>query len=645
MTADRFLGKTLDGRYEIDALLGSGGMGSVYKAKESALARFVAIKILLNHRLDDDESRLRFEREAEINANLSHEHIVKFYRFGISAEGFPYIATEYLEGITLKRRMSQSPAIGWREAATMAVQILRALEAAHKQGIVHRDLKPENLILISSSSTSSSNSSAEAAPCVKIVDFGLSKTICDPRQDAQNLTRTGELIGSVLYMSPEQCQGKKPDHRADLYSLSCILYEILADTPPFLADNPMGVVFQHANSKAKPLDSYQQASKIPRQLLSIIEKGMHKEPQERYQTASEFCLALEALLNEEKPELLSGKQSFGLKQLAVSAIAAVVLLSAYYVFVLRKNTDNKIRELTKGSQGRSDRNAQRYAELRAKQIKRYEHDWQRAQAAGDTAQRDAAALEIIKLAMESTRNLYYHREYAQAAKFAQLAKSYKSKTVPIEAWQLMEMGVSQSSCDLYAAAERSFVEALERCKELGGVPHREALIYCRRSVNQLKKGNPRLAAEYFAEASSRWKGSIHTGVEARVLKSASGAETDNIRFAGAPSAQALVVWSELNKLKWKEADYGDLLVLVNHISRFLLLKKDAMEKLPQVLAYGRQLADTVATESAASNASAKAVSEAYLVSADFEEKISNTKMAAKYRQKAGELLKQLQPGL
>jgi serine/threonine-protein kinase len=261
--ADRFVGKILDARYKVLSPLGSGGMGSVYMAREIALDRNVAIKVL-HANMIDPENQARFEREGAILSNLSHQHIMTFYRFGIAPDNSSYIAIEYLPGRTLRSILSSETTLDWRRATQIAMQICKALEYSHQLGVVHRDLKPENIMLMDT----------PEKDYVKLMDFGLAKLLPSESgmeaPENQKLTKTGQLVGSINYLSPEQCIGKKPDQRADVYALGCILYESLLGEPPFYADNPMGVMYKHANEKPKSVLEHPGGQTIPPEFEIIL---------------------------------------------------------------------------------------------------------------------------------------------------------------------------------------------------------------------------------------------------------------------------------------------------------------------------------------------------------------------------------------
>ncbi len=271
-------GTVVDGAFEILDLIGEGGMGQVYRARQIELDRIVAIKVLHSTLITDDGAYSRFEREGKVLAELKHPNIPEFYKFGIWNEQFPYIAMEFFHANSLQEVIQSGP-LFWRRCINIMVQTCDALEQVHACGFCHRDLKPGNILVLKSS----------GEEVVKVVDFGLAGIIADG--SFGRLTESGVLVGSVSYMSPEQCTGQKSDHRADIYALGAILQECLSGSVPFDASNPIAVMQQHVLEKPRSLSALAGRC-FPQGLEDIVSKCLSKDPSSRYSSAQELKLAL-----------------------------------------------------------------------------------------------------------------------------------------------------------------------------------------------------------------------------------------------------------------------------------------------------------------------------------------------------------------
>ncbi len=267
-------GTIVDDRYELLNSLGEGGMGTVYKARELGLERTVALKMLQPGLLGDEEQRLRFNREGKILSELSHHNLIVVYRLGIWEKMYPYIAMEYIQGTSLRAAIDAGK-VPVERCIKIAQQACEGMESAHRAGIVHRDLKPDNIMLLDE----------PEQDFVKVLDFGLARVLSDSGKMSQHLTQTGALVGSVYYMSPEQCMGKKADNRSDIYALGCIMFEALTGSPPFSADNPIGLMHKHTFEPIPPLP---RGNELPPGLESVLVKAMDKDPDQRYQSMIEL---------------------------------------------------------------------------------------------------------------------------------------------------------------------------------------------------------------------------------------------------------------------------------------------------------------------------------------------------------------------
>jgi len=269
-----YTNKRIDGRYEIQELIGVGGMACVYRAYDNIDDRIVAVKILKEEYLTNEEFRQRFKNESKVIAILSHPNIVKVYDVSYG-DRLQYIVMEYVEGITLKEYIRQQGRLQPREVIHFSAQILRALQHAHDKGIVHRDIKPQNIMLL-------------ADGAIKVTDFGIARF-------STGITKsiTESAIGSVHYISPEQARGETTDDKADIYSVGVVLYEMLTGALPFQSENSVSVAMMQIQEDPKP--PTQINPDIPAGLEQMTLRAMRKNPRERYQSAAEMILDLEEL--------------------------------------------------------------------------------------------------------------------------------------------------------------------------------------------------------------------------------------------------------------------------------------------------------------------------------------------------------------
>jgi len=266
------------GRYKVTRKLGEGGRGIVFKAEDTKLGRTVAIKVIKGEGLDQ-ESFARFEQEAKATAGLSNPNIVAIYDIGQEDESH-YLILEFVDGPNLSGLIRSEPGARCDAATTLRIgsQVCQALEYAHSRGILHRDIKPENIMITS-------------AGLPKLMDFGLARALGGP-----NLTQRGVIVGTPTYLPPEQALGKRSDTRSDLYSLGCVLYEMVTGKPPFRGDEAVKVIFSHINDL--PMMPRKLAPEIPAALEQIILKLLAKDPDQRYQSASDLFQALKSVREE-----------------------------------------------------------------------------------------------------------------------------------------------------------------------------------------------------------------------------------------------------------------------------------------------------------------------------------------------------------
>ncbi|UGT40474.1 Stk1 family PASTA domain-containing Ser/Thr kinase [Nocardia yamanashiensis] len=278
--------KNLSSRYELGEIIGFGGMSEVHRARDLRLGRDVAIKVLRADLARDPTFYLRFKREAQNAAALNHPAIVAVYDTGeaeVDGGPLPYIVMEYVDGDTLRDIVRGKGPLAPRRAMEIIADVCAALDFSHRNGIVHRDMKPANIMI-------------NRAGAVKVMDFGIARAIAD---SSNPMTQTAAVIGTAQYLSPEQARGEQVDARSDVYSVGCVLYEILTGEPPFTGDSPVAVAYQHVREDPR-LPSHVHPG-VPRELDSVVLKAMSKNPANRYQTAAEMRADLIRVLGGQKP--------------------------------------------------------------------------------------------------------------------------------------------------------------------------------------------------------------------------------------------------------------------------------------------------------------------------------------------------------
>ena len=327
---EALIGTIIDGRYRVDAMLGEGGMGLVYRVEHIKLRKTLAIKVLRSENTRDQEVLARFQREAQAASNIGNEHIVDIHDFGTLPDRSTYFVMECLEGSDLIDAIDTAQRLSEARAVDIAHQICVALGAAHDAGIVHRDLKPENVFL---------TRRGPEADFVKVLDFGIAKVANRPHR----LTRDGEVLGTPHYMSPEQCAGDEIDHRTDIYALGVLLYEMVTGHVPHDADSMMAILTKQMYED--PVAPRVRIPAISKALEQIILRSLEKKPGQRYQTMHDMAADLVRL---QQGERLAGPDTLRLEPpprrfsnvKVLAAIAAALLLSATgLAFLLSSSAD------------------------------------------------------------------------------------------------------------------------------------------------------------------------------------------------------------------------------------------------------------------------------------------------------------------
>ena len=269
---ENYIGKRLTGRYELVKLIGSGGMANVFEAKDLLEQKTVAIKVLKEEYLTNEEFVRRFRNESKVIAVLDHPNVVKVYDVNFTGAE-QYIVMEYIDGITMRQYIAHQGRLRWKDAVHFTTQILRALEHAHENGVIHRDIKSQNVMLLRDGT-------------IKVMDFGIARFA---REDIR--TMDNRAIGSVHYISPEQACGEESDEKSDIYSVGVLLYEMLTGGVPFDGDTPEQVAMKHINTRPTPIAKL--APDVPTGLCEITEKAMQKDKNMRYRSATEMLQAIE----------------------------------------------------------------------------------------------------------------------------------------------------------------------------------------------------------------------------------------------------------------------------------------------------------------------------------------------------------------
>lgn len=287
------IGDVLDSKFCITGVLGSGGMGCVYLAEHLSLRRPVALKLLHPEVEGIDEVTLRFEREAFATGRVDHPNCVNVSDFGRLEDGTLYMVLEVLDGVSLFDLIEQEGRIEWKRALHIGRHVLSALTCAHDAGIVHRDVKPENVILVDQE---------EDPDFAKILDFGIAKLFdgANLPSDDPRLTQLGVTIGTPTYIAPEQAFGQPIDARADLYSLSVMLYEMIAGVPPFEADEVLSLLSMHASAEVPPFRKVASDVRVPKSVEALIGQGLEKNRADRVPTAGEYIARIDEILEDER---------------------------------------------------------------------------------------------------------------------------------------------------------------------------------------------------------------------------------------------------------------------------------------------------------------------------------------------------------
>ena len=415
-------GEVVADRFVLIEFLAEGGMGKVYKAKQLSTGRIVVLKMLPESAIRF-EDRQRFHREAKIASALSHPNAVSIFDFGETANGQLFIAMEYVEGIDLAALIKKEGTLEMNTLLDIGIQICDALVEAHSRGIVHRDLKPANIMLTENKSKTN---------IVKVLDFGIAKV----DDENQSMTKTGEIFGSPLYMSPEQCKGLKVTASSDIYSLGCILYEACVGSPPHQGPNAMATIFKHSNEEARRPSKVRPDLKIPEEFDALILKCLEKDLHARYRSTEELRRELSIFLEREaqisRPAQRISLPRWNGRIVLVSLVVIATVCGSYYMVAEIKTREQK-----------------QQAEILAKQ--------------------DRERMEPIQTErLVEANKAYGSRDYATAAKLYE--QVYEQANKDHDKTKILEIGTKYAiSLELKKPEERA--KALEPLRVLAQLQH------------------------------------------------------------------------------------------------------------------------------------------------------------------------------
>src|SRR5580700_4347600 len=329
-------GQLLAQRYEVLSLLGEGGMGAVYKARDVELSRMVALKVIRPDLARNRAILDRFKQELILATQVTHRNVVRIYDLG-EAEGIKFITMEYVEGENLAHVLHQRTKLSPREAVALIEQVCRALEAAHNVGVIHRDLKPQNIMWETDSGR------------ILVMDFGLAKTL-----EGERMTQTGAMVGTMEYMSPEQALAGNLDQRSDIFSLGLIFYELLTGQTPFHADSALASLIKRTQERVVPVSELEKS--VPPELSQIVSRCLERDVALRYQNASELLADLELWAGTGRSGIIAARLKPGPrrwadenKRLIAGAAALVVLLVVALAYFLTRPKSQTILEVKQGA--------------------------------------------------------------------------------------------------------------------------------------------------------------------------------------------------------------------------------------------------------------------------------------------------------
>lgn len=351
------------GIYQFVSVLASGGAGVVYKAENLHLGKPVAIKMIRDAALSGSDVEARFLQEARATSHLSHPNIVSIYEFGTSVDGRPFIVMEWIEGTSLGALIKKDGPLKLETSLSIFEQICDAMTHAHKRGVLHRDLKPSNIML------TPNFGDPEGAWQVHIIDFGIAKVI--EQIDKPQLTQTGDVFGTPVYMSPEQGSGKKVDHRSDLYSLGCLMYETLTGRPPFCGDTAVALLIEHQSADIPSINAHtSKSSRFPQALDKLIQSLLAKLPEDRPQSIEQVKKSFDAIRNpvteKKQPVLLKAVATTLKSKVFLALVSCLIVGIVWGSFTMKSEPPAPVKfaELHTANHRESDEQARKDAQTK-----------------------------------------------------------------------------------------------------------------------------------------------------------------------------------------------------------------------------------------------------------------------------------------
>jgi serine/threonine protein kinase len=455
---------------EIMELTGKGGMSLVYKARQKQLDRIVAVKVLSKMAVRGEEGIKRFQKEAKLTSTLDHPNIVKTISFGVSDDGQPYLVMEYLEGLSLADELKQNGRLKLQKFKDVFLPALSALAQAHETGLVHRDIKPGNIMICRTDS---------GAETVKLVDFGIAKFFAEGANETCKLTKSGVVLGSPAYMSPEQCQGKPLDGRSDLYSMACVMYETLCGEPPFSGDSLLEVMQKHSVEPPPTVSELSRKIDIRRELAQVTLCGLAKDPAARPQTASEYARKLNEVLERITLDRVPVVRKTG----AASSMKPAQQLLAITLVFLCGLTFYIVAFMLPRHQFQLNIQHKTAADLKTASISREEREYERALASAEKTF-GADSTKILPNLQDLAYCYQRQEKYSDAEPLLRRALTIHEKAHELDGSDLADSCADLGTCyahqSKYVEAEPLVRRALSIDEKLNGPEHRRnvPILYC-----------------------------------------------------------------------------------------------------------------------------------------------------------------------